>query len=216
MCYDIQVTRGDHIGDSSMNDKFFDLKKDKQDRIMNAALQVFALNGYRHASTDDIVKIASISKGLLFHYFESKLGLYAFLYEYSSRFMLLEFSREIKETDSDLFLLMKKMETGRMRVLKMYPYMRRFLDMAGKEEWQPAVEAVAEAHKTYEDKIKNYLGQADYSALAPKASREKVIKSVEYTLKGLTEDFSSRADFKPENLEREIDSYLQMFASVFQ
>ena len=101
-----------------MNDKFFDLKKDKQDRIINAALQVFALNGYRHASTDDIVKLASISKGLLFHYFESKLGLYVFLYEYSSRFMLLEFSREIKETDNDLFLLMKKMETGRMRVFE--------------------------------------------------------------------------------------------------
>ena len=199
-----------------MNDKFFDLKKDKQDRIINAALLVFALNGYRHASTDDIVKLASISKGLLFHYFESKLGLYVFLYEYSSRFMLLEFSREIKETDNDLFLLMKKMETGRMRVLKMYPYMRRFLDMAEKEEWQVAVDAVAEAHKNYEDKIRNYLGQADYSALSPKASREKVIKCVEYTLKGLTEDFSSRADFKPENLETEIDSYLQMFAAVFQ
>lgn len=199
-----------------MNDKFFDLKKDKQDRIINAALQVFALNGYRHASTDDIVKLASISKGLLFHYFESKLGLYVFLYEYSSRFMLLEFSREIKETDNDLFLLMKKMETGRMRVLKMYPYMRRFLDMAEKEEWQVAVDAVAEAHKNYEDKIRNYLGQADYSALSPKASREKVIKCVEYTLKGLTEDFSSRADFKPENLETEIDSYLQMFVAVFQ
>lgn len=199
-----------------MNDKFFDLKKDKQDRIINAALQVFALNGYRHASTDDIVKLASISKGLLFHYFESKLGLYVFLYEYSSRFMLLEFSREIKETDNDLFLLMKKMETGRMRVLKMYPYMRRFLDMAEKEEWQVAVDAVAEAHKNYEDKIRNYLGQADYSALSPKAGREKVIKCVEYTLKGLTEDFSSRADFKPENLETEIDSYLQMFAAVFQ
>ena len=199
-----------------MNDKFFDLKKDKQDRIINAALQVFALNGYRHASTDDIVKLASISKGLLFHYFESKLGLYVFLYEYSSRFMLLEFSREIKETDNDLFLLMKKMETGRMRVLKMYPYMRRFLDMAEMEEWQAAVDAVAEAHKNYEDKIRNYLGQADYSALSPKASREKVIKCVEYTLKGLTEDFSSRADFKPENLETEIDSYLQMFVAVFQ
>ena len=187
-----------------MNDKFFDLKKDKQDRIINAALQVFALNGYRHASTDDIVKLASISKGLLFHYFESKLGLYVFLYEYSSRFMLLEFSREIKETDNDLFLLMKKMETGRMRVLKMYPYMRRFLDMAEKEEWQVAVDAVAEAHKNYEDKIRNYLGQADYSALSPKASREKVIKCVEYTLKGLTEDFSSRADFKPGGIDHAV------------
>ena len=61
-----------------MNDKFFDLKKDKQDRIINAALQVFALNGYRHASTDDIVKLASISKGLLFHYFEKQAGTLCF------------------------------------------------------------------------------------------------------------------------------------------
>ena len=56
-----------------MNEKFFDLKKEKQDRMINAALKVFALHGYRHACTDDIVKEAAISKGLLFHYFGSKL-----------------------------------------------------------------------------------------------------------------------------------------------
>ena len=58
-----------------MNEKFFDLKKEKQDRMINAALKVFALHGYRHACTDDIVKEAAISKGLLFHYFGSKLHL---------------------------------------------------------------------------------------------------------------------------------------------
>ena len=63
-----------------MNEKFFDLKKEKQDRMINAALKVFALNGYRHASTDDIVREAAISKGLLFHYFENKLGVYAFVW----------------------------------------------------------------------------------------------------------------------------------------
>ena len=50
-----------------VNSKFFDLKKEKQDRMINAALQVFAAQGYLHASTDQIVKEAGISKGLLFH-----------------------------------------------------------------------------------------------------------------------------------------------------
>ena len=59
-----------------MNHKFFDVSKEKQDRIINAALLVFAQNGYRHAGTDEVVRRACISKGLLFHYFESKLGLY--------------------------------------------------------------------------------------------------------------------------------------------
>ena len=67
-----------------MNDKFFDLKREKQDRMINASLKVFAENGYRHASTDEIVKDAGISKGLLFHYFTSKMGLYEFLFDYSS------------------------------------------------------------------------------------------------------------------------------------
>ena len=45
---------------------FFMQKKDSQDRMINAALKVFALQGYRHGSTDDIVREAAVSKGLLF------------------------------------------------------------------------------------------------------------------------------------------------------
>ena len=66
-----------------MNNRFFELPKEKQDRFINAALQIFAKNGYKKASTDEIVKAASISKGLLFHYFGSKQGLYEFVYMYS-------------------------------------------------------------------------------------------------------------------------------------
>ena len=43
-----------------MNEKFFDLKKEKQDRMINAALKIFAKNGYRHASTDDMVVYFSV------------------------------------------------------------------------------------------------------------------------------------------------------------
>lgn len=52
-----------------MNDKFFDLKQEKQDRMINASLKIFSRGGYRHASTDEIVKEAGISKGLLFPLF---------------------------------------------------------------------------------------------------------------------------------------------------
>ena len=75
----------------AMNEKFFDLNREKQDRMINAALRIFAENGYRHASTDIIVKEAGISKGLLFHYFTSKMGLFSFLFDYSIRYMLFEY-----------------------------------------------------------------------------------------------------------------------------
>ena len=44
-----------------MNEKFFDLKKEKQDRMINAALKVFGMRGYQFASTDDIVREAGCS-----------------------------------------------------------------------------------------------------------------------------------------------------------
>ena len=86
-----------------MNEKFFDLKKEKQDRMINAALKVFSMGGYKHASTDDIVTEAGISKGLLFHYFGSKLGLYTFLYDYSVRFMKLELTSGVSSSTNDYF-----------------------------------------------------------------------------------------------------------------
>ena len=59
-----------------MEPKFLALDQDKQDRILNAAMEEFARNGYKNTSTNKIVKQAGISKGLLFHYFSNKKELY--------------------------------------------------------------------------------------------------------------------------------------------
>jgi TetR/AcrR family transcriptional regulator len=62
--------------------KFMTMAEEKRERIIEAALQEF-LKGYMAASTDAIVKEAGISKGLLFHYFGSKRGLFLFLIKYA-------------------------------------------------------------------------------------------------------------------------------------
>jgi len=63
-------------------EKFLSLDKEKQERIINAAMKEF-LVGYKKASTDNIVREAGISKGLLFHYFGTKERLYDFLIDYA-------------------------------------------------------------------------------------------------------------------------------------
>ena len=90
-----------------MNPKFFDVKKEKQDAIINAALMVFAENGYRKASTDVIVKEAGISKGLLFHYFISKSGVYEFIYDYSVKYMMLELTNAVNKKETDFFAIQR-------------------------------------------------------------------------------------------------------------
>lgn len=51
-----------------MNDKFFKLPKEKQQRIINAAYKVFSKNSYKKASMSEIAAEGGISKSLLFHF----------------------------------------------------------------------------------------------------------------------------------------------------
>ena len=62
--------------------KFLALDIEKQERILSAAMKEFKA-GYKNASTDNIVREAGISKGLLFHYFGTKERLYDFLVDYA-------------------------------------------------------------------------------------------------------------------------------------
>ena len=136
-----------------MNSKFFDMKKEKQDRMINAALKVFAIQGYRHGSTDDIVREASVSKGLLFHYFGSKLGVYSFIYDYSVRYMNLEIRSTVNPEERDLFMVMKQTERARMHAMRGYPYMQQFLNRSMAEDCCEALAAVGEKRKTLEERV---------------------------------------------------------------
>ena len=110
-----------------MNEKFWDLKKSKQDNMINGSLKVFAAGGFRHASTDEIVAEAEVSKGLLFHYFYSKAGLYEFLTEYSARFALVELGSEVRKAETlPFFDLHGKITRAQARVMRQYPYLLIF------------------------------------------------------------------------------------------
>ncbi len=48
---------------------------DKQEKILNAALELFANEGYAATPTSAIAKKAGVSEGLIFRHFENKQGL---------------------------------------------------------------------------------------------------------------------------------------------
>ena len=197
-----------------MNGKFFDLKKDKQDRMINAALKVFALHGYRHASTDDIVREAAISKGLLFHYFGSKLGVYTFVYEYSVRYMKLELSTTVDAKETDLFELMKQMEAARMHAMRGYPYMQQFLNRSMSEDVSEALLAIEEKRNVLNEHYDSIRGQMDFSVLPAGVDGEKLRRMLDFTIKGLMTERFQDASFQPEMLYDEIVEYLDMMKKI--
>ncbi len=193
-----------------MNSKFFDLKKEKQDRMINASLKIFALQGYRHASTDDIVREAAISKGLLFHYFGSKLGVYDFIYDYSVRYMNLELKSNVDPKETDMFLLLKQTEAARMHAMRGYPYMQQFLNRSMSEDVSEALLAVEGKRNVLVDTYDAIDRQMDFSSLPVGIDGEKLRKMLNLTIKGLMTEHFQDASFQPDMLYEEICTYLDM------
>lgn len=181
--YIVRTTLGEEI--DKMNEKFFDLSREKQDRMINGAVEVFAKNGFKHASTDDMVKAVEVSKGLWFHYFGSKLGLYNFVYGYSVKYIILELSSILDPDEKDFFEVKKQIEFTKMRISKKYPYMTRFLEQAQREP-DPEVRAqIAEDQKLYQEKMETFMKDADIFTTEDKAQKEKIKKLVHQTIQGI-------------------------------
>ena len=191
-----------------MNEKFFDLNREKQDRMINAALRIFAENGYRHASTDIIVKEAGISKGLLFHYFTSKMGLFSFLFDYSIRYMLFEYDRLISVKETDYFKIRKEMERAKLNVLRSYPYMNEFIEKSLQENQLDVIETIEISKNTYLETLNKYNNQGKRSNLRDDISSAQLDNMIRYTVDGLTKDQLLAGSFQPEMLFEQICSYL--------
>lgn len=197
-----------------MNEKFFDLKKEKQDRMINAALKVFAMNGYEHASTDDIVREAGISKGLLFHYFISKLGLYSFVYDYSVRYMMLELSTGVSAKETDYFELLGQIKQAQLQVMKNYPYMQQFLNKSREENVSEALLETEDKRSVLPRYYEEVLGRADSSKFRKETDVKRLTKIIDYTVDGLMKEHFLNGSFQPEIYYEEMKQYLAMMKKL--
>ena len=198
-----------------MNEKFFDLNREKQDRMINAALRIFAENGYRHASTDIIVKEAGISKGLLFHYFTSKMGLFSFLFDYSIRYMLFEYDRLISAKETDYFKIRREMERAKLNVLRSYPYMNEFIEKSLQENQLNVIETIEISKNNYLETLDRYNNQSKRSNLRDDISSAQLDNMIRYTVNGLTKDQFQAGAFQPDMLFEQICSYLDTLQTLY-
>ena len=53
-------------------EQFEEIRESRKEHIMQAALEMFASEGYAHSSISKLAAYAGISKGLMYNYFESK------------------------------------------------------------------------------------------------------------------------------------------------
>ncbi|MDD5936149.1 MAG: TetR/AcrR family transcriptional regulator [Clostridiales bacterium] len=155
-----------------MNEKFFELPKEKQQTIINAALEVFSKYDYKHASTDDIAAKAGISKGLLFYYFHNKQSLYTYLFDYTLEFLTNEIVKDEYYELNDYFEVLKYAANMKYRIFQKNPYLLRFSEKV-------IMKSDTEAGRDIRDKINQY-SQEQYKGFFEHIDYSKFREGVDY------------------------------------
>lgn len=201
--------------------KFRSLDSSKQDRILNAAMKEFAGRGYELASTNEIVKEAGISKGLLFHYFTNKKQLYLYCYDYSVEVSMREFYQKLDRSITDFIDRLRQISQMKLEVLANYPEMFHFIESA-------YTETSPDVRQELETRLAAFMGGEslkimdgiDYSSFREDVDLQQMIQIMMWTLEKYGEEELARAKQSGQPLDYEItfartESYYQLFKACF-
>jgi TetR/AcrR family transcriptional regulator len=160
-------------------DKFESLQADKRNNIINEALREFAEKGYEAASTNNIIKNAKISKGLLFHYFGSKKKLYLYLIEHSIDVSDEKVMKNVKGISSDLFDMIVDFGGAKMKVAIEEPLIYNFLMRIYLED-RILLEKILEdkVGMTVEEQMESWFGCMDKTKFKDDIDAKKILKLV--------------------------------------
>lgn len=197
-----------------MNEKFYEQKKEKQDLMINGAMEVFAKNGYKHASTDDMVKVCGVSKGLWFHYFDNKLGLYSFIAQYGIQYVLLEYGIRIDKEVTDYYELIYKEEETKVALMEKYPYLPLLIISLFEETDEEAVRTIKDALESYRDRLRELMLQGNYGRFKEDIEIVKLDKMVKIFFNDLMKLYYRDNMFRKEAYLEEVKGYLDMLTSI--
>ena len=199
-------------------EKFLSQPEEKRERIINAAMKEF-LTGYKKASTDNIVREAGISKGILFHYFGTKEQLYNFLIDYCIDIMRREYIDLINIIQSDILESVWQLSLLKQDLLNKYPVIFDFMisaltDASAKSETTAANLARFNAEQ---GKImaKVYNG-ADTSLFRDDIDPKIAMEIITWTLQGYGQSKMSMVDseFMGQTARENYDIYLEEFETL--
>jgi TetR/AcrR family transcriptional regulator len=202
--------------------KFFNLDPEKQDRIINAAIKEFAQKGYDNASTNEMVKEAGISKGLLFHYFKNKKQLFFFLFDYCYNLVAEEFYKKVDLDETDFFKRIRQAVQIKMDLQTKYPEILTFIQEAFMQD-SPEI-------KDEFDKKKQELNAVnigivydgiDLTKFRDDVDVQKILKVISWTFEKMSDEELNKAKMIPghkidyEKVFMEAEEYFEFFIKCF-
>lgn len=198
--------------------KFLSLPEEKRERIINAAMKEF-LAGYKKASTDNIVREAGISKGLLFHYFGTKERLYNFLIDYSISVMQREYVDLINIIQPDILETVWQLSLLKRDLSNQFPDIfdfitNAFVDASAKNE--STANNLAKFNAIQAEIFEGIYTHADTSLFRDDIDPQMAIQIMSWTMHGYGQ---SKANAVPgenigANARENYEKYLEEFQEI--
>lgn len=175
-----------------MNNIFHNLKAEKKERIINAAMKEFVQSGFDKASTNEIVKTAKISKGSLFNYFNSKKDLYVYLIEYGVQ-VIEQIYKQIDLQEADFFKRMEKLGLSKLKIQRKFPLVFDFLLSLNQEESMEVRDEIKQRIEPIsKDGMTKIYENIDYSKFRDDIDINKAIDIINWTMYGFGEKVGSQ------------------------
>ncbi|MCL2426457.1 MAG: TetR/AcrR family transcriptional regulator [Oscillospiraceae bacterium] len=196
------------MGESLETHKIMAMDSEKRERVINAAMKEFA-KGFKVACTDRIVKEAGISKGLLFHYFGTKSGLYNYILENACEVIYNEYLALIDTEQMDIIEKLWQTTLLKMDLSYKHPALFDFLAKAYVEQKEnPDAETAKYFAKTRSDAVEKVLENIDTSLFKDGIDAKKAANIALWTLNGYSTSQITNTK-SMEDYQNEYERYLE-------
>ena len=203
-----------------MFSKFLKLEAEKRERILNAAIHEFAQKGYKNASTNEIVKEAGISKGLIFHYFKNKKQLYLYLFDYLMEILREEYFQKSWLEEKDFLEKIRIASLTKLELYRRHPLIFKFFLTAYAEmDAEVKNEVQARNQKMIETNLPRIYDNVDMSNLRDGVERQKAINLIVWALEGYANskimEYRTMDENEFSNMITELATYLETLKKCF-
>lgn len=181
-------------------DKFEQLHEEKQRIILNAAFKTFSKYGYKRASTNEIIQLAGISKGILFHYFSTKQNLYRYLYETGVNTIKTIIYDSIDITNPDYLERLYHIGHLKLQLSHTYPEIFDFITSAYFEKEPTIIEMISWMNTNFlKEGYEKLRKNVDFTMFRDTLDLTMCLNTIEVSLK----DFSEKYVIEQESAKEE-------------
>ncbi|MGM9605259.1 MAG: TetR/AcrR family transcriptional regulator [Faecousia sp.] len=199
-----------------MNEKYFSLPAEKQQRILNAGFYVFSQNSYKKSSMNEIAQQAQISKSLLFFYFRNKRELYLFLWDAACKLTVEFLTASRCYEPGDLFQMMERGMNAKLDLMEQYPYIANFAIRAFFEKnEQVSGEIQASYRRAFSQKATQALSQVDPKDFIPGLDLGMMYRQMFLASEGYLWEMMQQGGLDRERMRQDFAGLLEFWKSIY-